>query len=80
MHSNFVPSLVLEEGLLIIAFQERISEDNKAYIFHATDAELWYKDLIIFLEWEGTGVKFFEEVYGYLNQGKSVLNISVLHL
>jgi hypothetical protein len=52
MHSNFVPLLVLKEGLLFCRPHEGISHDDDTYILHPIDAEFRDEDHVILVEWE----------------------------
>lgn len=61
MHCNFGPHLSFKIGHLARCCEECISHDNETNIFHAADAKLRDKDLIVLLEREGTTEKLFEK-------------------
>lgn len=63
MDGNLNPHLLIEISLFIRRDQEGVSQDYKAHVFHATNSELWNKDLIIFGERERAREELFEEGY-----------------
>ena len=52
MHSNFVPLLVLKEGLLLSRSHKGISHDDDTNILHTIYAEFRDEDHVILFEWE----------------------------
>jgi hypothetical protein len=62
MHSNFVPLLVLKEGLLFGRPHEGISHDDNTYILHPIDAKFRDEDHVVLVEWEFTLEVVLKEV------------------
>ena len=67
-------------GFLLGGSQEGVSEDNKAYIFHAADSEFGHKHSIILFEWEWAREEFFKEKDRILNQFEFGIRICIFGL
>jgi len=76
MHSNFVPLLVLKEGLLFCRSHEGISHYDNAYIFHPIDTEFRHEDHVILVEWEFALEVILEEVDCNLDGAETLFSLS----
>ena len=76
MNSNFVPLLVLKEGLLFGWPHKGISHDDNTYILHPIDAEFRDEDHVVLVEWEFTLKVVLEKVDCNLYGAKTLFRLS----
>jgi hypothetical protein len=67
-------------GFLLWRSQESVSQDNKAYIFHAANPEFGHKHSIILFEWEWAREEFLKEKDRILNQFEFGIRICIFGL